>query len=203
MKEFRSNRLVKFAIMAAVAFLAGCSASASDPPSIQGRYAFTGIGSCLVSPGGFTGLAPTTGVGVISTNAWEGVYTFRRDGTGTVAATLHGITFPNQTTVTSPSASTSQLSYNFTYTVDTAGNIAFTTVPGTFLGCGPDCATPGHFEFRLSSGPQRGVIAPDSRTILVTCGAPIKITQSPPAASVSDPANAVCNVSYVLTWMGD
>ena len=201
-----AGKLALIVILAGITIFAAASISLAGEGfrgAIHGKYAFTGTGSCLFAASGFTtdasgnilpnDIFPRPYYSV-STSAWEGVYEFEKDGKGTVTATLHTVASGNNTLVFPdgfPKASKSDLFFEFDYDLSEGGKINFTTVDGV-----KGCATCLPF---LSSGPQKGVIADNGKTILVTCGAPVQLKQPPTAPA----DNMICNVSFVLSWIGD
>ncbi len=77
----KSRKLLLFAV-AAVFAVATLPVAAQNQP--WGTYAFTGSGSCLDSPSGFTGLTPVTPATTYAqSDSLNGIYTFKGDGTGT------------------------------------------------------------------------------------------------------------------------
>jgi hypothetical protein len=127
-------------------------------PFLNGQYAFTGTAACLSAPGSSMSppspgnTTPNTDSGFDTTlqplnvaksfsfsNSVEGVRTFKFDGTGTVNATELSITVPPtpgppKAPVFPPSASSSTLSYSFTYAFNPDGTFTATVVAGSFMG---------------------------------------------------------------------
>lgn len=129
----KSRKLLLFAV-AAVFAVATLPVAAQHHP--WGTYAYTGSGSCLDSPSGFTGLAPVTpATAYAQSDSLNGIYTFNGDGTGTWT-TEGGATvldfYP------SPYEGAAGLTYSvpFNYTVakDRTLTLVFGTVTGTIVG---------------------------------------------------------------------
>lgn len=60
---------------------------------IHAKYAFTGSRGCLLATGGFDASLNALGTTWLGPNVWAGVYTFEKDGTGTVTAENLSISF--------------------------------------------------------------------------------------------------------------
>ena len=86
------------------------------------------------------------------------------------------------------------LEFEFNYTVED-GEITFTTIPGTDTS--ETIAGQGPPPLYLSSGPQKGNISPDGKTLLIHCGAPviIDIEIEIDDGKVIPVAQAICNMS--------
>ncbi len=185
-------KAVIIAAISALAIASLASAGEGFRGAIHGKYAFTGTGTCLFSPSGFTesqgAFIPNGPFFSMSTSAWEGVYEFAKDGTGTVTATLHTVASGNNSVAFPggfPKASKSDLTFDFDYDVIAGARIHFTTTPQGVR------TLPSGAKI-LDSGPQSGVITDNGKTILVTCGVPV-----PPSPTM------FCNTSLILSWIGD
>jgi hypothetical protein len=112
-------------------FVAGTTASAAafahDHASrLHGSYAMTGVSDCIQNSAsiGFTpNFLPKGPVASFSTTV-NGVMVFRADGTGTVNH--------RSFTVDVGEGTTSDISYQISYTIDPDGNLSVKAVPGTY-----------------------------------------------------------------------
>lgn len=197
------------------------SAGSSGRRSIRGQYAYTGETTCLISPSGFNDkLQPAAGVGVIQTSSREGVITFELNGTGSASMFSRNVSLPTliakippdpSIIIGTPSASTQEITFDFTYTLekggtitiilDTEGEGVFTSKPIT----GPDAGAGLTFTITgvLPDGSitpilMDGVITPDGKTITLNAGAPdvYKITRSDNLSILK----SICRSSGVLIW---
>ena len=122
-------------------------ATSASADHLKGTYGFTGSDVCLIASLGFSARLQALGTTFSSSDSAAGIRTFNGDGTGT---------FTNHTTTTTvpptvgflPSASSSESSASFTYTV---GDDTFTSenVPGTNRGTiltGPRAGQTTHTE---------------------------------------------------------
>jgi len=195
------NKLVLLMIIIVIATFTMATAVTAKSPgnhSIQGVYAATGSGSCLVAPFGLTDLVPNSGIYMLMTFTMEGVFTFYRDGTG------HAERPSCPTIIHSPSpfspypnASNGEDSWDFTYEVERDGSIILTQVPGSHSGeftSGPFVALG---QYHNNGRNWRGTVSPNAKTIILNGGLPDIIT------SPSSEEGIVCNTSAVLIWLKD
>ena len=176
MKDNIKKLAVFVMIIALAIFLAVAPAWAGGRQTIQGEYAVVGSAQCAFSPqidpvtllpigpGEGSSLSPSP------VTFYNGTYNFSPNGSG--SASLNGKGF----NAGGPPAFlvggwVQKLEFEFTYTVED-GEITFTTSPGTdtsttIAGQGPP------FPLSISSGPQKGNISPDGKTLLIHCGAPV------------------------------
>ena len=169
-------KLVVFVVVFSIAIfmtvataLAGSQTIKGRNAVLQGEYAFVGSGACLFAPG-FTDDNPfiPTGPSTIGPNTWEGVYTFKRNGTGETQAV-------NRFVDTAPSAGLAHIYWRFTYTVD-KGKITFTYVPDSYVATwdyGPLAG--GELTGVAFTEPYSGRISPDGETLFVSFGVPMKL----------------------------
>lgn len=182
------KRVVLVALFSITVFLTVATASAGHQ-TIHGEYAVVGSAQCAMS---FTGIDPDTllqgGGGSLSPSPvtfYNGTYKFSPNGQG--SASLNGKGFNN-----GPPPDfllggwVQQLQFDFNYTVED-GAITFTTIPGTDTST--TIAGQGPPPLHVSSGPQKGNISPDGKTLLIHCGAPVIINIE------GTPVEAVCNIS--------
>jgi hypothetical protein len=173
----------KFAVFAMIAAIAMFTVVAmASAKGIQGEYAVTGGATCIVAPLGFTNLVPNeppaasgvSDVWAIQTGYWLGVFTFNRDGTGSLNALDYISLQPGSGfgIGTSPRDGSYSLQYKFTYTVTSDGVITFKLDPCTYTACSVSptpCTSPEY----LDNIPQTGVISPDGKSLIVHCGAAV------------------------------
>ena len=142
------KKLAVVVMMIAIAtFMAAAMASADDragKKAIEGEYAFTGPGNCLVSTTGFdSNYAPNPGGQVFAvTQIWEGVYTFKRDGSGTITASHRSLDLP------AGPIELANISWDFSYTMTdnerfTSNATSLDKVEWT---AGPQAKTISYFE---------------------------------------------------------
>ena len=167
------KKLAVFVIVAALAvFMAVATASADpkDDHALKGQYAFSGPGHCVVSPAGF-GDNYTPNVPDIvfaSSQIWEGVYTFNRDGTGSATAIIRSLSAPDAQGKVTASSVTAEMT--FTYEVTKEGDITF-----GYPNHG-NKVNRGQWWMQWDAGPSHGVISPDGKTMTITCGPPVQLT---------------------------
>lgn len=147
---------VSFQIGAPPAFAEGGNQKLNQ--LLKGAYAFAGATGCLYAPGsassgpspGNTTPLPNAGfnsknqplvpdTSFSNSNSVEGIRTFNGDGTGSVKGTETGFSArptpgPTGYPDFSPSAESSNFSYQFTYTVNPDGSWTADMVPGTYTG---------------------------------------------------------------------
>lgn len=180
------------------------SESFAAPPSLKGQYAFTGESSCLISTtvmagtpqtnSGFTADLKAKGPSFVDSFSVHGVRTFNGDGTGTVVGTSVAITYDN----VSPSASSQDFQFSFTYTMQPDGTFTSHVVPGSFLGtivAGPRTGqTVTVDDFSLN-----GATSQDGKSITLATDTPAVETHS---FSNGDVQERICHRSRVLVWLG-
>ena len=138
------KKLSVFVIIAAIAmFMSVAKASADNNNSkVTGEYAVTAVMSCFISPAGFDGhLTPTVpGLATCNSITFQGISTFKHDGTGRLDTTGVLIAPPPVPSPQLPHASAFHFSFTFTYdvadddtiTIDADGNsfqVTFVTGP--------------------------------------------------------------------------
>jgi hypothetical protein len=171
------KNLALFVIVAALAvFMVVATASAGGVHpihnAIKGKYAATGSSQCTTALHGFDGLTPKDDYWSVGTSTSITIYTFNRDGSGSMEGINRIMTLPGGITLTpdgdvpndKPMGVVMDYSYQFTYTVTDEGLITFTVVPGTFQLGGGACAD------RIA---KHGVISGDGKTIVIECGPPL------------------------------
>jgi hypothetical protein len=178
-----SKKLTVFVIIAALAvFMVVATASARGlhpiHNAIKGQYAATGSSQCTSAVEGFEAglLTPKGNYWSVGTSTFIAIYTFNRDGSGSMEGINRIMSLPGGFTP-SPTPGGADVpndkpmgvvmdpySYEFTYTVTDEGLITFTVVPGTFQLGGGACAD------RIA---KHGVISGDGKTIVIECGPPL------------------------------
>jgi hypothetical protein len=178
------KKLAVLVIIAAIAmFTVAATASADEHhrnKAIEGKYAYTTTGSCLVAVQGFNAsLQPNggaTGPWFTSTCTYDGVYTFNKDGTGSVTAILRAQTLYGQGLGAPPDAGSANASFNFNYTVTDSGKITFTMVKGSFEADwtdGPNAPPSPNSKLYVNvPQPWYGVLSPDGKIFYASHGAP-------------------------------
>ena len=206
-----SKKLAIFVMMAAV-MMFSAAAMAWDGDNywrhlIQGDYAVSGPGNCIMAIAGFTTTStgvfyPNPGPFQISNGPYEGIYTFHHDGTGSYRGLGHLITYP--ALPTAPGLATvvlSEVNYNFTYTVGEGGLITFLQDGRCgFSVCSPifngTCQAPPGPTY-LDNPPKYGVISPDGMNLTVTGDVPLVMTVQtgcPTGTPGTAPTQLICNI---------
>ena len=201
-----TKKMAVFMIMIAMAlFIMAALASAHDHDwkGIHGEYAMTGTNICIIAPGGLTPDLKPTVAGLIQSSSREGVVTFEPHGTGSAVIFARNISLPVYPTgnlppysVLSPGASTAEVTFDFTYTLEKDGTITMVAGPGPYSSTtltGPDAGK----TFYITGASFNGVITPDRKTITLNAGAPdvYGITQKD---NPSFNAQSICHFSSVL-----
>jgi len=197
----KSKKLLLLAVAAAFAAFATLPLAAQDRDRgwhrLKGTYFTTGENLCLVSPAGFTNLAPVDGAYVQSSSV-QGILKFDADGKGTgLQFEELMIAHPTPSSGFSPSAGSDEYSFPFTYTVADDGVLTFTAglVSGTFP-TGPFTG----LTFSLIPPPLSGRIARDRTAIALTSTVPTleTVTLMTPAGSVIKEVPRICYRTRVL-----
>ena len=126
-----------FFLSTAVAHADSPQLRGNSAAQLKGDYAITGSAMCMVARGGFNPSTlqvipvPTLPDGGFSLMAFsvEGIRTFHGDGTGTSNLTVVAIGNGGQP----PSASSSKVTFSFTYNVQADGTFTTQLVPGTMI----------------------------------------------------------------------
>jgi hypothetical protein len=199
------GKLAVFVVIATwVVFMTVASALANDNHwgnTIEGEYAFTGAGSCLIAIAGFdNSFQPIGGAdgpwfgGPVTID--EGIYKFKKDGSGSVKAILREADLYSTSLGAPPSVGSATESYDFTYTVAKNGRMNFTYVTGTYDGewiTGPNVNS----KLYLILPPWNGFISPDGNTFYASFGTPgvMNITLDK-ANTILPGVQAVCNIDF-------
>ena len=194
------KKLAVFVVVFSIAmFMAVATASARGKCSktIQGKFAVTGSNACLTAfpPGGFDEfLQPTTGSAPINMQSWEGVYTFKHSGKGTLDVVAHdvGVSPPNG------GGGSVSVYWEFNYTMNPDGTIKFTLVPGSYIGEWLTGTQAGEFVYLDIKDSWGGVISPDGNNIFVTWGAPLILYLLDSKGGEPVGVQLICNGSFVL-----
>jgi hypothetical protein len=187
-----NKKLAVFVMIIAIAIIMAVAPAWAGGQTIQGDYADVGSAQSAMSPAGINleTLLSNDGTSLIPSpvNLYNGTYKFSHKGWG--SASLNGKSFnsggPPDFLV---GGWVQLLEFDFNYTVED-GEITFTTIPGTDTS--ETIAGQGPPPLYLSSGPQKGNISPDGKTLLIHCGAPV-IINIPIAPNFS--MDAICNMS--------
>ena len=205
------KKLAVFVIVAALAvFMAVATASADpkDDHALKGQYAFSGPGHCVVSPAGFgeNYIPNVPEIVFASSQIWEGVYTFNRDGSGSIRASHSTFDHP------SLAIGMANVSWDFTYKMIDKNRFQTSLPKGNYdkveftagLNCDPkgeNCATL-YFDV---VGPCDGVVSRDGDAIIITCGPPTKLILCAPDMPLCTPTpfEAYCTFSHQGTLVRD
>jgi hypothetical protein len=195
--------------------LAACATiSPSVSQGIQGQYASSGGGTSLIAPLGFEPNLRAKGPpGAYMFQAFsvDGVYTFKRDGTGSYKGVNHVVnlpfTFPNPNppppTISVPSsAGSSNVIFLFHYTVTEDRKITITVDPGTYSTknkFGPSTGKTYHIDGQTGTG----FITPDGKMIMLTGGAPNVGSFIAPFVDLPPTTQIIITRSIVLFYQHD
>ncbi len=181
-------------------FMALGMASADNNANVTGEYAFAGRVSYILTPSGFnpTTLIPTDPSSVTSNSInCQGIFTFKRDGTGTFDSTGVLLLLPPQISPPIPRANAFTWTFTFTYDVADDDTITIDADENTFhvtFDTGPGG---GVVSFTADKYPLSGMVSADHKTI--TLGSPTTFIQTltfqPPSIPVEQ---GIPNSSYVL-----
>ncbi len=196
-------KLGVFVMITAIALFAAAATASAEISrwlnTIQGKYAVTGSNACLIAPGGFDSSLqpkqiPDVPLSFQSAQTWEGVYTFKHNGTGAMDVIAHDIGGP-----TGGGGSLS-IHWDFNYTVNHSGLITFTLVKGSYIGEWLTGAQAGNSAYLGVKDSWGGVISPDGNQIFVTWGAPLILypLDSQTSEISTTGAQVICNGSFVL-----
>ena len=196
-----------FVIIAVMVAFVTTMASADghrEKKNIEGEYAVTGTGSCLIAILGFdSSLQPNGGpngpwfLGAMVLDG--GVYTFNKDGTGSVSITLHETDLFSSGIGAPPCVGSAIENYNFTYTVD-EGKITFTYVKGSYEADwtdGPNAPPSPNSKLYLILPPWNGVLSPNGKILYASFGSPsIFDITADKANTLSTGVQATCNIVF-------
>ena len=199
-----SKNLAVFVIMAALTISTGLGmASADNNANVTGEYAFGGRVNYIVTPLVFPfdpiTLVPINPSSVTSNSInCQGIFTFKRDGTGRFDSTGVLLALPPQVLPAIPHANAFTWSFTFTYDVADDDTITIDADENTFhvtFATGPGG---GVVSFTADKYPLSGMVSADHKTM--TLGSPTTFIQTltfqPPPIPVQQ---GIPNSSYVLT----
>jgi len=195
------KKLAVLAVITAIAMvLPGPLTSADDHgrKTIEGKFRFTGEGTCLAAIGGFVDheqfLLSNPALWSIGVGAeWEGVYTFHRNGTGELNAFGRGVDLPSPALGGTPSVNLGHVYWKFTYAVDD-GTITFTYVPGTFMNKTLYGPQQGQTAYLNVLGSWYGHLSPDGKNLSVSWGVPLILQPTADQANTQNlPVEVICN----------
>jgi hypothetical protein len=178
--------------------LVWAGSTTAAPPQLKGEYAFTGDGGCLTTTKGFDPLLTpkiVNGQEVwTSSHSVQGVRNFDGDGYGSVQVRV-----VSTSSLPHAAAYSSDISFQFTYSVDKDGTISTEMVPGTFKGkvlTGPRTGqTYWQTPFSLS-----GMASKDKKTLTLATESPEIETSY---YSDMDVFYSICHRSRALIWLGE
>ena len=198
------NKLAVFVMIAAIMmFTVVTMPSANEhnrKNTFHGEYAVTGTGSCLVAIAGFDASRQPNGG---ATGPWfwgamtldDGVYTFNKDGSGSVKITLHETDLYSSGMGAPPGVGTATEKYNFTYTMDN-GKITFTYVTGSYEADwtdGPSANT----QLYLILPPWNGELSPNGKILYASFRSPNILDITADKANTTPVGvQAICNIVF-------
>jgi hypothetical protein len=200
------KKLAVFVIVASITmFIAAGMASAdlSFHKAIRGQFAATTEATCMIAPFGFNpNLTPINGVGVISMQNRQSIFTFEKNGTGSVTAngSVIQLSYIGPNGPVPPSSASQTISFDFTYTVDD-GMITITQVPKTYFvtfTSGPN----NGLTYQVEGASIKGTITPDGKNIILNTNASDLFTLIGPNLPPIG-LNHSCSGSSVLIWQHD
>jgi hypothetical protein len=189
-------------------------AATAAPPQLKGDYAVTGMATCQYSGLPFnTNSANTLFLPVplstspngvfLSTYSIEGVRTFDGHGNGTMKGrTVDIVPVPSL----NPRVGLSDVSFKFTYSVDSAGQLTTQLVPGSLTSTTLDLnGNPTSETFTLDKLSLTGLIGNNNSVLTLATAVPEIETQT--FFSNGNPTGQIrqriCIRSRTLTWMGN
>jgi len=204
--ERNIKKLAVFAMIAAITMFTVVGMALADghhgKNTIQGEYALTAVMSCFISPLGFdsnlTPINPALGLATCNSITFQGISTFKHDGTGRLDTTGVLIAPPPVPSPQLPHANAFNFSFTFTYdladddtiTIDADTN-SFTV---TFI-TGPP--VPGGVGFTADQYSLSGMVSADHKTL--TLGSPTTLIQTLTFIGTNIHPYMICNGSYVFT----
>jgi len=200
-----SKKLAVFVSITAIAMFTVVALTWADDRSgkeaIEGEYAMMSAGTCLFSLGGFDSNYKPIGASWPGSTMATGIWTFHRNGTGTVQGTAYQLTLPPNA---NPHAATQSFSFNFTYKGTDDDTITADMVGlfnATFL-TGPNA----HYTVTTDTYHFFGNISADHKTITLANGNEVqKFNLTPPPTSTASPFSVygICNIGRVLTRLDE
>ena len=205
------KKLAVFVTVATLSlFLAVATASAEpkDDHALKGQYAFSGPGHCVVSPAGFgeNYIPNVPEIVFASSQIWEGVYTFNRDGSGSIRASHSTFDHP------SLAIGMANVSWDFTYKMVGKDRFQTSLPEGNYdkveftagSNCDPVTKICATLYFDVV-GPCDGVVSRDGDAIIITCGPPTKLILCAPDMPLCTPTpfEAYCTFSHQGTLVRD
>lgn len=208
MKRNIRNLAVIAIIIVVAPFIMAVMASAEP---IKGQYVSTGEGMCILAFLGFkpdltpsctqTPQGATVCPAMIQSWSAEGVWSFNKDGTGSLTALVHFVTesFQGPSGIVPPSAGVQKLSMNFHYNVTDEGKITIKSDPGTYTMewiSGPNVKKLYHID----GWGRKGTVAPGGKIITLNSIVTDVMSFIPPLVDLPPTAQSTCNGSNVLIW---
>ncbi len=207
------GKIKKSALFVGIAAITICTAAAIASAAdkewngvIPGEYAMSATGTCLFSSLPFNPnfTANSESVSWAGSSMATGIWTFKRDGTGTVQGTQFGLTLPPANPgYSNPGAASADFWFEFTYEVADDGTISV-DIEGLYNAkyiTGPlknwtfTIPPPGHFFGNFSA---------DHKTItLASANEDQKITITNPPRTFSFDVYSICNIGRVLIRLSD
>jgi hypothetical protein len=180
-------------ILVVASTTASATAFAHDHARLRGTYAMTGASDCIQNSAsiGFDPNFLPKGPVVFFATTVDGVMVFRADGTGTV----NNRSF----TVDVGEGTTSDTSYQFTYTIDPDGKLSVKAVPGTYSSTtltGPNAGLTQVVDVADTSG----FIGEGARAIILAPPVPTVLTVT---RSNGTQFTRICNGSLIATRISD
>jgi hypothetical protein len=151
-KIMKLSVLVGIPVMALFIMVGMASADRAFQHHIKGVYAVTGLSAC----------SPLGSETPVSPGIFEGDYTFRTNGTGSINGVIRNL----------PPGPNFAMRAEFEYTVTKEGRIEFQYLfpPGGLQGGFVDADGKFQVLMTMNAGPSHGVISPDGKTITISCG---------------------------------
>ena len=209
------NRNIRNLIVIAIIIVVGpfiMAVTASAEP-IKGQYAGIGQGMAIIAPFGFkpdsTPSCTDTPQGpacpaIIQTWAGEAVFSFDKDGTGSVTSVISFVTesFRGPSGIVPPSSGIQKVSFKIHYTVTGEGKITITADPGTYTAewiSGPNAKKIYH----MNGWARKGIVAPGDKMIILTSSVADVVSFIAPVVDMPPTSQVVSNGTHVLIWQHD
>jgi len=192
--------------------LAACATtSPSVPQGVRGQYAGIGQGMTLMAPFGFkpnsTASCTDTPQGpvcpsVIQTSSGEGVYSFGKDGTGSLTSLISIITesFRGPSGIVPASAGIQKISIKFHYSITDGDKITITADPYSveFIS-GPSAKK----IYNMKGWVRKGIIALGGKMIMLTGSVADVVSFTQTYADIPPATQIISNGTNILIWQHD
>ncbi len=211
-RNIRNAVVIAITIVVAPFIVASCATiGPSAPQGVRGQYAGIGQGMVLMAPFGFKPNSTTACIdtpqgpacpSVYQTSSGEGVFSFDKDGTGSLTSLVSFITesFRGPSGMVPASAGIQKVSMKFHYTVTDGNKITITsdTYDIEWIS-GPNAKKIYH----MNGWVRKGIIAPGGKMIILTSSVADVVSFKEKYADIPPDTQIVSNGTHVLIWQHD